>query len=143
MRLALDSVAGSVTDPGAETIALPSSGTLTFLFTDIEGSTRLEQAVGTSRYGAVRERHRELLRAAFRGHGGREQGTEGDSFFVVFPSARDGLLAAVEGQRALIRETWPEGVEVRVRMGLHAGEAASLGGSLVGLDINRTARIAA
>lgn len=120
-----------------------AGGTRTFLFTDIEGSTRLEQDLGTTRYTTIRERHRELLRKAFTVNGGVEQGTEGDSFFVVFPTARSGLLAAVEAQRAMGAEAWPEGVIVRVRMGLHAGEAALAGGSLVGLDINRAARIAA
>jgi predicted ATPase/class 3 adenylate cyclase len=119
-----------------------AGGTRTFLFTDIEGSTRLEQQIGTSRYAEVRERHRALLRAAFEAHGGAEQGTEGDSFFVVFPNAGDGIAAAIAGQQALLAEAWPESVEVRVRMGLHAGEAEEAGGSLVGLDINRAARIA-
>ena len=119
------------------------SGTVTFLFTDIEGSTRLEQEVGTARYGALRERHRELLRAAFAAHGGAEQGTEGDSFFVVFDSAREAVTAAIEGQRALAAEPWPENAPIRVRMGLHSGEAGVAGGSRVGLDINRAARIAA
>jgi predicted ATPase/class 3 adenylate cyclase len=119
------------------------AGTLTFLFSDIEGSTRLEQTLGTAAYTRVLERHRELLRAAFAAHGGAEEGTEGDSFFVVFGSAGDAIGAAVEGQRALAREPWPEDGEVRVRIGLHAGEAARSGGSLVGLDINRAARIAA
>ena len=122
--------------------ALPS-GTVTFLFTDIEGSTRLEQEVGTARYGVLRERHREILRGAFESHGGSEQGTEGDSFFVVFGSAREAVAAAVEAQRALGGEPWPSDAPVRVRMGLHSGEAGVVGGNLVGLDINRAARIAA
>ena len=120
-----------------------SSGTRTFLFSDIEGSTRLEQEIGTARYAGVRERHRELLRAAFTANGGIEQGTEGDSFFVVFPSAPSGLAAAIAAQRALGAEAWPDDVQVRVRMGLHAGEAELVGGSLIGLDVNRAARIAA
>ncbi|HET9680408.1 MAG TPA: hypothetical protein VFP19_00095 [Candidatus Limnocylindrales bacterium] len=124
-------------------LAGDSGGVRTFLFSDIEGSTRLEQEVGTARYADLRERHRALLRAAFASYGGMEQGTEGDSFFVVFASARSGVLAAVDGQRALAGEPWPDGVSVRVRMGLHAGEATLAGGSLVGLDINRAARIAA
>ncbi|HKB27705.1 MAG TPA: adenylate/guanylate cyclase domain-containing protein, partial [Candidatus Limnocylindrales bacterium] len=119
------------------------SGTLAFLFSDIEGSTRLEQALGTSRYTPLLQRHRELLRAAFARHAGTEEGTEGDSFFVVFPSAGDAIAAAVEGQRALGAESWPADGQVRVRMGLHAGEATRAGGSLVGLDINRAARIEA
>jgi predicted ATPase/class 3 adenylate cyclase len=117
--------------------------TLAFLFSDIEGSTRLEQAVGTPAYSELRERHRHLLRTAFAAHGGEEQGTEGDSFFVTFRSARDAVTAAVAAQRALAAERWPEGAPVRVRMGIHAGEATARGGSLVGIDINRAARIAA
>ena len=120
-----------------------SSGTSTFLFTDIEGSTRLEQAIGTPRYAYVRERQRAILRAAIEAGGGVEQGTEGDSFFVVFTSARDGVSAAVAAQRALAAEPWAPDAVVRVRMGLHTGEASMVGGSLVGLDINRAARIAA
>ena len=118
-------------------------GTLTFLFSDIEGSTRLLDELGSGAYTRVLERQAELLRAAFEAHGGREEGTEGDSFFVVFDSAREALLAAIEGQRALAAEPWPAGVEVNVRMGLHAGEASGSAAGLVGLDINRAARIAA
>ncbi|MDR3545159.1 MAG: adenylate/guanylate cyclase domain-containing protein [Candidatus Limnocylindrales bacterium] len=124
--------------------AAESAGaTLTFVFSDIEGSTRLEQAIGTVAYGAIRERHRALLRAAFAAHGGEEQGTEGDSFFVVFRSARGAIAAALAAQRALAAEPWPEGAEVRVRMGVHSGEARTHAGSLLGIDINRAARIAA
>jgi len=123
--------------------AARATDTLTFLFSDIEGSTRLEQAVGTVTYGAIRERHRELLRTAFSAHDGREQGTEGDSFFVAFARASDAVAAALDAQRAVAAEAWPPGGSVRVRIGIHAGEAAVVGGSLVGLAINRAARIAA
>jgi predicted ATPase/class 3 adenylate cyclase len=116
--------------------------TATLLFTDIEGSTRLETQVGTARYGQLRERHRVILRSAFDAQGGVEQGTEGDSFFVTFGSARDAIAAAVAGQRGLFGEPWPDGLTVRVRMGLHSGETETSGGSLVGLDINRASRIA-
>jgi predicted ATPase/class 3 adenylate cyclase len=119
------------------------TGTVTFLFTDIEGSTRLEEAVGTKAYAEIRERHRAILRGAFNAHTGVEQGTEGDSFFVVFSSARDAVAAAVDAQRGLAAAEWPAGSEVRVRMGLHSGEAQLAGGSLVGIDINRASRIAA
>ena len=119
------------------------AATLTFLFSDIEGSTRLEQELGTAAYAAVLERHRELLRTAFANHDGTEQGTEGDSFFVVFSSAGAALAAAVEAQRALAAEPWPADAEIRVRMGLNAGEATHAAGGLVGLAINRAARIAA
>ncbi|HSL97551.1 MAG TPA: tetratricopeptide repeat protein [Candidatus Deferrimicrobiaceae bacterium] len=120
-----------------------TTSTLTFLFSDIEGSTRLQEQLGTEAYAAVLERHKALLRAAFAAHGGREEGTEGDSFFVVFESPREAVVAAVEAQRALAAEPWPDGVELRVRMGIHAGEARVAPSGLVGLDINRAARIAA
>jgi predicted ATPase/class 3 adenylate cyclase len=121
----------------------PSGGVVTFLFTDIEGSTRLLDELGATAYTALLERHRAILRSAFARHGGREQGTEGDSFFVIFDSAREAVLAAVECQRALAVEPWPDAVEVTIRMGLHAGEASATAGGLVGLDIHRAARIAA
>ena len=127
-----------MTDAGS-----PMTGVVTFLFTDIEGSTRLELALGTARYATVRERHRELLRAAFASNGGTEQSTQGDSFFVLFESARSAIHAAIEGQRALAREPWPDGNEVLVRMGLHSGEAMVTAGDVVGYDVNRAARIAA
>jgi len=119
------------------------AATLTFLFSDIEGSTRLLDELGSDAYTAVLERQAAILRSAFERNGGREEGTEGDSFFVVFDSAIAAVLAAVEGQRALATEAWPPGVEVNVRMGLHAGEASASAAGLVGLDINRAARIAA
>ncbi|HXS72047.1 MAG TPA: adenylate/guanylate cyclase domain-containing protein, partial [Patescibacteria group bacterium] len=129
-------------DPPTTEAPATSGGTATFLFTDIVGSTRLEQAVGTARYGAIRERHRDLLRAAFAAAGGTEEGTEGDSFFVTFDNARAAVAAAVAAQRSIAAEPWDSGAEVRVRMGLHTGELLRVGGSLVGLDINRAARIA-
>ena len=119
-----------------------TTGVVTFLFSDIEGSTKLELSLGTERYAVLRERHRELLRAAFAANGGREQSTQGDSFFVLFDSARSAVHAAIEGQRSLARESWPDGVEVLVRMGLHSGEALLGGGDVVGYDVNRAARIA-
>ena len=109
-----------------------ATGTLTFLFSDIEGSTRLLDELGSVRYTAVLERQAAILRRAFTNHGGREENTEGDSFFVIFDGAREALLAAIEGQRALAAEAWPDGVEVRVRMGLHAGEATTSEAGLVG-----------
>ncbi|MEO8571452.1 MAG: hypothetical protein ABI553_07090 [Chloroflexota bacterium] len=121
----------------------PVRGTYTFLFTDIEGSTRLEGAVGRDRYAELRERHRAILRAVWDATAGREQGTEGDSFFVVFPEASTAIAAAVQGQRALAAEPWPDDAPIRVRMGLHSGGAELSGESYVGLSINRAARIAA
>jgi predicted ATPase/class 3 adenylate cyclase len=118
------------------------TGTVTFLFTDIEGSTKLVQRFGDA-WPALLERHRQALRTAFRAHAGHEQGTEGDSFFVVFASARDALAAAVAGQQALAAEDWPDDGALRVRMGLHTGEGRLSGGDYVGLDVHRAARIAA
>jgi predicted ATPase/class 3 adenylate cyclase len=118
------------------------AGTVTFLFTDIEGSTRLLQALGPL-YRAVLERHATILREALIMHGGVEISTEGDSFFIVFRSATGAVAAAAAAQRALAAETWPEGHRVRVRMGLHTGEGEPGGDSYVGLDVHRAARIAA
>jgi predicted ATPase/class 3 adenylate cyclase len=121
--------------------ALPT-GTVTFLFTDIEGSTNLLQTLGP-RYRELLERHAGIVRDAVGGHGGVEVSTEGDSFFAVFASAVDALTAAVAIQRRLAEQRWPEGVEVRLRMGLHTGEGQVGGDNYVGLDVNRAARIAA
>ena len=121
----------------------PTRGTFTFLFTDIEGSTNLEGRVGRDRYGELRERHRAILRQVWSAHEGREQGTEGDSFFVVFDEAANAVEAAVDAQRALVKEAWPDDAPIRVRMGLNSGAAETTGRSLVGLSINRAARIAA
>ena len=119
------------------------AATLTFLFSDIEGSTRILDALGPEAYTAVLERQAAIMRAAIAAHGGREQGTEGDSFFVVFDNALDAVEAAVDVQRALGAEPWPPGGELTVRIGLHAGEASSSAAGLVGIDVNRAARIAA
>jgi class 3 adenylate cyclase/streptogramin lyase len=118
------------------------TGAVTFLFTDIEGSTRLVKQL-RDEYGAVLGDHQRLLRAAFTGHGGYEVDTQGDSFFIAFSSAREALLAAVEGQLALLSHEWPEGVEIRVRMGLHTGQAVASDGRYTGLAVHRAARIGA
>ncbi len=118
------------------------SGTVTFLFTHIEGSTRLVQRLGEG-YAAVLAEQQQLLRAAFAAHGGYEVDTQGDSFFVSFARATDALAAAVEAQRALLAATWPDGVNVRVRMGLHTGEAQIAGERYVGLAVHRAARVGA
>ena len=118
------------------------TGTITLLFSDIEGSTGLLQQLGTE-YAAVLEQHRRLLRAAFAAHGGQEVDTQGDSFFVVFARAADGVAAALAAQRALAAHPWPPGAEVRVRMGLHTGEPARAGAGYVGLDVHRAARLCA
>jgi predicted ATPase/class 3 adenylate cyclase len=118
------------------------TGTVTFLFTDIEGSTRLLQGLGPE-YRVVLERHAAVLREALRTHDGVEVSTEGDAFFAVFRSAERAVGAAVAAQRSLAAEQWPNGHPVRVRMGLHTGEGQLGGDSYVGLDVHRTARIAA
>jgi len=117
------------------------TGTVTFLFTDIEGSTRLLQRLGEG-YDDVLERQRELIRQSCDAHGGVEFGTEGDAHFLVFGSAVDAVRAAVDAQRALKGHAWPEGGRVRVRMGLHTGEGRTMGESYVGIDVHRAARIA-
>ena len=117
-------------------------GIVSFLFTDIEGSTRLLHHLG-SRYAGVLEEHRRLLRAAFVAHGGHEVNTQGDSFFVVFARACDAVAAAVAAQRALHDYSWPAGGTVRVRMGLHTGQSERAAGDYVGVDVHRAARLGA
>ena len=117
-------------------------GTVTFVFTDIEGSTALAKRL-RDRYGEVLEQHQLLLRAAFAAHGGHEIDTQGDSFFFAFARARDAVLAVVEAQRALTGHEWPEGGEVRVRMGLHTGEPAVGEQRYTGFGVHRAARISA
>ena len=118
------------------------SGTVTFLFTDIEGSTRLLTQLRDG-YTEVLAEHQRVLRAAFDEHDGREVHAEGDAFFVAFARASDAIAAAVSAQRALASQYWPEGVDVRVRMGVHTGQAALRHGDYVGLDVHRAARICA
>jgi predicted ATPase/class 3 adenylate cyclase len=121
-------------------MAAPPSGTVTLLFSDIEGSTRILRRTGDA-YPALLERHRALLREAFERHGGRVLGAEGDEFFVAFASAGDAAEAAVDGQRALAGNDWPDGNEIRVRMGLHTGEPRQVDGTYVGLDVHLAARV--
>jgi WD40 repeat protein/class 3 adenylate cyclase len=116
------------------------SGTVTFLFTDIEGSTRLLRRLG-ERYAEVVGRHDRVVRAACAGHGGREVSTQGDAFFVAFPRAGDAVAAAVQVQRALAAERWPDDAGVRVRMGLHTGEPVVGATDYIGLAVHRAARI--
>jgi predicted ATPase/class 3 adenylate cyclase len=118
------------------------SGTVTLLFSDIEGSTALLRRLG-ERYGDALSAQRALMRDAFRSCRGRELGTEGDSFFVVFESAGDAVRCCVTAQRALADHDWPGGVAVRVRMGLHSGEPTRHEDGYVGMDVHRAARIAA
>ena len=96
------------------------TGTITLLFTDMEGTTRLLQQVG-ERYASMLADCRHLLRAAFAQYHGHEVDTQGDAFFVAFKRATDAVLAAVQAQRRLAAHPWPQGANVRVRMGLHTG----------------------
>jgi class 3 adenylate cyclase len=115
-------------------------GTVTFLFTDIEGSTRLLQELGDA-YGDVVRDHRRLLRENLGDKGGTEVDTQGDAFFYSFPRARDAVAGAVAAQRALAAHEWPDGRDVRVRMGLHTGEPSLGDEGYHGLDVVRAARI--
>ncbi|HET6770221.1 MAG TPA: tetratricopeptide repeat protein [Actinomycetota bacterium] len=115
---------------------------MTFMFTDIEGSTYLLQRLGEA-YPRVLSAHNDIVRSAIEAQGGREVSTEGDSFFVVFPTAPQATAAAVAMQRALADHPWPDDAPVAVRMGLHTGQAVIEGQTYVGLDVNRAARIAA
>jgi predicted ATPase/class 3 adenylate cyclase len=118
------------------------TGTVTFLFTDIEGSTRLATFLG-DRFDAVLDAHHEIVRAAIAGDDGFEVSTEGDAFFAAFPTAPPAIRAVVGAQRALAAHSWPDDAPVRVRMGLHTGEGRLGGDNYVGLDVHRAARIAA
>jgi class 3 adenylate cyclase len=115
-------------------------GTVTFLFSDIEGSTRLLQELGDD-YALVVDGHRRIMRSAMEAHGGREIDTQGDAFFFSFARAKDAADAAVGAQRALAANEWPAGADVRVRMGLHTGEPQVGEHGYVGIDVVRAARI--
>jgi class 3 adenylate cyclase len=118
------------------------AGTVTFLFTDIEGSTRRLKEIGADRYSGLLSRHHELLRAAFAEHGGVEVENLGDGMFVAFRSAEAAVAATADAQRALAAESWPGGKPVLVRMGVHTGEALLRNGAYVGYAIHHGARIA-
>src|SRR6266566_3981380 len=115
-------------------------GTVTLLFTDMEGSTRLLQEVG-ERYTDLLEEYRQLLRAAFGRWNGNVVDTQGDAFFVTFARATDAVSGAVAAQRALASHFWPEGVVVRVRMGIHTGEPTLSSEGYTGLDVHHAARL--
>jgi class 3 adenylate cyclase len=121
--------------------ALPG-GTVTFVFTDIEGSTKLLQQLGDA-FAVVARDHRRIVRETFGARGGTEIDTQGDSFFFSFARARDAVAAAVDAQRALRDHVWPEGAAVRLRMGLHTGEPHVGEEGYLGLDVVRAARISA
>jgi class 3 adenylate cyclase len=130
-------------EPGQRHTELMSglpSGTVTFVFSDIEGSTSLLKALG-DRYGDVLSGHRRLMRECFTTRGGVEIDTQGDAFFFAFPRARDAISAAVEAQRLHASHEWPTGHVVRVRMGLHTGEPAVGSEGYLGIDVVRAARL--
>jgi len=118
------------------------TGTVTFLFSDVEGSTELLRTLRDG-YADVMADHERLLRSAFEGAGGHEINTQGDSFFVAFRKPKDAVGAALEAQRAIGSHEWPEGAEMRVRIGIHTGEATVAGDRYVGLGVHRAARICA
>jgi class 3 adenylate cyclase len=120
--------------------ALPS-GTVTFVFTDIEGSTALLKRLG-EKYADLIGEHRRLVRETFGGHDGVEIDMQGDSFFFAFARARDAVTAAVDAQRAHAEHEWPGGETVRIRMGLHTGEPAVGAEGYLGIDVIRAARLA-
>ena len=117
------------------------SGTVTFLFTDIEGSTELLKRLGRDRYETVLAEHGGVLRAAVAAHGGRVVDTQGDSLFCAFRSAREAVSAATQAQRELAAHEWPDQVRVRVRMGLHSGEPKAGDEGYVGIGVHRAARV--
>ena len=122
--------------------AVAPTGTVTFLLTDIEGSTRLLEKL-RGQYADLLNDHRLILRSAFAAHDGHEVDTQGDSFFVAFARASDALAASVDAQRALSAHEWPDGVDLRVRMGIHTGEPLVATSGYVGMEVHRAARIAA
>jgi len=117
-------------------------GTVTFVFTDIEGSTALLKRLGAA-YSDVLTEHQRILRDAVTAHGGHEVDTQGDSFFVAFPRAKDAVAAAVDAQRDLAAKDWPDGARVAVRMGLHTGEPEVGEQRYVGIGVHKAARIGA
>ena len=117
--------------------------TFTFLFTDIEGSTVLVRRLGEGLYAQLLADHQSLIRSGLAAHDGKEIDTQGDAFFAVFSSPRACVAAVLEMQRALAAHEWPGGEQVRVRMGVHTGEASKTATGLVGLDVHRAARVAA
>jgi class 3 adenylate cyclase/DNA-binding NarL/FixJ family response regulator len=118
------------------------SGTITFLFTDIEGSTRLLKRLGED-YAALLAKHHSLFRTLFERYGGHEVDTQGDAFFVAFPRAKDAVAAALAGQRGVAAHSWPRQATVRVRMGMHTGEPLVAAERYIGLGVHRAARICA
>jgi class 3 adenylate cyclase len=122
-------------------VVVQPDGTVTLLFTDIEGSTGLLDRLGAEGYAEALERHRRLLRDSFSANSGFEVDTTGDGFFVAFSRAADAVAAAAEGQRALAAAGWPGSTQLRVRMGIHTGEPRPVESNYVGIDVHRAARI--
>ncbi|MCI0555777.1 MAG: hypothetical protein L0287_32930, partial [Anaerolineae bacterium] len=122
------------------TTAAQPSGTITFLFTDIEGSTRLLEKMG-SQYAVALSEHHEIMRTSVQKWNGHEVDTQGDSFFVTFTRAIDAVQCAAEAQRTLSSHSWPQTESLRVRMGLHTGEPLIASTGYVGMDVHRAARI--
>jgi predicted ATPase/class 3 adenylate cyclase len=119
------------------------TGTVTLLFSDIEGSTTVLHRVGSERYARALDLHRRLMRETFERHGGYEVDCEGDAFFVSFASASEAVAAAAEAQQALAGAEWPEQSAIRVRMGIHTGEPLAVPPRYVGIDVHKAARIMA
>jgi class 3 adenylate cyclase len=126
----------------SDAVNLPA-GTVTFVFSDIEGSTALLKRLGDAEYGQLLAIHRRLVREIFAAHEGLEIDTQGDAFFYSFTRARQAVMAAVDLQRAHARASWPGGASVRVRLGLHTGEPVVGAEGYTGLDVVRASRIAA
>ena len=119
-----------------------AGGAVTFVFSDVEGSTRLVKAL-RERYPRVLAEHRRLVRAAVAAHGGREVDAQGDAFFAAFAGAKQAVLCALDIQRALAAHRWPGGARVRVRIGIHTGQAVPAEETYTGLAVHRAARICA
>jgi predicted ATPase/class 3 adenylate cyclase len=124
-------------------VPVQPTGTVTLLFSDIQGSTHLLERLGPARYADALATHRDILRSAFLVHDGYEVDTAGDSFFVAFARAADAVAAAGDAQRGLDSATWPDDMAVRVRMGVHTGEPVAVASGYVGIDVHRAARIMA
>jgi predicted ATPase/class 3 adenylate cyclase/Tfp pilus assembly protein PilF len=139
-----DGAAMSSDEPGTDEVLRPDlpRGTVTFLFSDIEGSTDLVWRLGDT-YAHAHAAHQALLRAAWADHGGVEVDTQGDAFFVAFPTAPSAVAAAAQATTALAGHPWPADAPIRVRIGLHTGAPQLIGDQYFGLDVHRAARIAA
>src|SRR4029078_1421222 len=131
-------------------MGLPTGPAVTFLFTAIEGSTRLERSLGSESWAQIVARHDQLLRQAIESNAGAVVKTEGDAFFAAFDRPDEAVRAATAAQRAVSDSSWPDGCLLRVRMGIHTGEGRLRGGraegdpeDYVGIDVNYAARIAA